>query len=142
MEAIDIRQIKLVIWDLDNTFWKGILSEGEVVLNDKNIRLVRSLADKGIVNSICSKNNFEEAKAKLEKYNIWGYFVFPSIDWCAKAPRIEHLIKTMKLRAANVLFIDDDSINLNEARFFLPDIMTLNASGIDQLAEKIEELPD
>lgn len=140
--SIDIRQIKLIIWDLDNTFWRGILSEGEVVLNDKNIRLVQSLIDKGIVNSICSKNNFEDAKAKLEKYDLWSCFVFPSIDWSAKAPRIEHLIKTMGLRAANVLFIDDDPVNLNEVRFFLPDIMTLNTAGIDWLAEKIEKLPD
>ena len=33
---IDIRSIKLIVWDLDDTFWKGTLSEGGAILPEKN----------------------------------------------------------------------------------------------------------
>ena len=56
---IDYSKIKLVIWDLDDTFWKGTLSEGPIVSIAENIQLVRDLTDRGIVNSICSKNDYK-----------------------------------------------------------------------------------
>ena len=49
---IDIKNIKLVIWDLDDTFWKGTLSEEDVTSINKNIMLVKELTRMGIVNSI------------------------------------------------------------------------------------------
>ena len=51
-------KIKLVIWDLDETFWKGTLSEEHVSIPEENRRLVLRMTDIGIVNSICSKNDF------------------------------------------------------------------------------------
>ena len=50
-------KIKLVIWDLDETFWQGTFSEGNVEIPDQNRRLIALLTDIGIVNSICSKND-------------------------------------------------------------------------------------
>ena len=61
----DITKTKLIIWDLDDTFWSGNLSEGDVVLKPEAIALVRELTTKGIMNSICSKNNFEDVKNKF-----------------------------------------------------------------------------
>ena len=54
---IDCNKIKLVIWDLDDTFWKGTISEEPVEQISRNIKLVRDLTDRGIVNTICSKND-------------------------------------------------------------------------------------
>ena len=51
-----MKQIKLVIWDLDNTFWDGVISEGTVT-NPKT-QILQQLVDRGIVNSICSRNDF------------------------------------------------------------------------------------
>lgn len=79
---MNLKNIKLVIWDLDDTFWKGTLSEGEIESNQKNIDAVKLLINKGIMNSICSKNDYEEVKNILKnKDKIWDIFVFPSIDW-------------------------------------------------------------
>ena len=50
-----MEKIKLVIWDLDDTFWNGVLSEDKVTFNERNIEIVKTLTDRGIVNSICSK---------------------------------------------------------------------------------------
>lgn len=50
---IDISKIILVNWDLDDTFWKGTLSEGPIEAASVNIQLVKNLTDRGIVNTIC-----------------------------------------------------------------------------------------
>ena len=49
--------VKLVVWDLDDTFWQGTLSEGPVVIDPDRVDLVRTLNRRGIVNAICSKND-------------------------------------------------------------------------------------
>ena len=61
--------VKIVIWDLDDTFWKGTLSEGNVRPVSKNIELVKELTDRGIMNSIVSKNDERKAMAVLKE---WG----------------------------------------------------------------------
>lgn len=131
----DFEKIKLVIWDLDETFWKGVLSEEEVNILPKNIQLIKRLTDVGIINSICSKNDYEKVKRKMNEWEIWDYFVFPSIDWSPKGARIQQLICDMQLRPANVLFIDDNPSNLEEARFFSKELMTMLP---DQLPELLE----
>ena len=121
----DFEKIKLVIWDLDETFWRGVLSEGEVDVPAENVQLVKRLTDVGIINSICSKNDYEEVQKKMLELGIWDYFVFSSIDWNPKGARIQQLISDMQLRPVNVLFIDDNPSNLEEARFFSPELITM-----------------
>ena len=116
---IDIKTIKCIIGDLDNTFWKGTISEDGfdgITIDEKNIELIKLLSAKGIINSICSKNDFDLCKKKLQEIKIWDYFVFPSIDWTAKAGRVAQLVKTMSLRAENILFLDDEPYNLNSVK--------------------------
>ena len=137
-EKIDFKKIKLVIWDLDDTFWKGTFSEEEVELIQENIELVKNLNYRGIVSSICSKNNSDDVIAFLKKKGIDDQFVFKSINWDAKAPRVQAIIKNMNLRDENVLFIDDNVRNLGEARYLCPNIMV---STPDILPELIQICP-
>lgn len=137
---IDLNTIKLVVWDLDETFWKGTLSEGSVVVPDENAQLVKDLTDCGIINSISSKNDFEPTKAKLQELGLWDYFVFPSINWDSKGPQLHNKIDRMALRAVNVLFLDDNPSNLGEARHFLPDIQTGGPECIKELVEQVADM--
>lgn len=130
-----MKQIKLVIWDLDETFWQGTLSEGPITYIPKNHDIVIELSRRGIVNSIVSKNNFEDAKRVLEKHGIWEYFVFPAIDWQPKGRLIADLIEQIQLRAENVLFIDDNHLNLAEAQHFNPGIQTAGPEILDRLLD-------
>ena len=129
-------KIKLVIWDLDDTFWNGTLSEGDVVLPHANVNLIKDLTDAGIVNSICSKNDFEPVKEKLQEAGIFDYFVFPSVNWESKGSRVQQLIKDMQLRSVNVLFLDDNHLNREEVKFFCPDIMV---GGPEDIATLISD---
>lgn len=136
----DITKTKLIIWDLDDTFWSGNLSEGDVVLKPETIALVRELTTKGIMNSICSKNNFEDVKNKfidLGLKDVWDLFVFVSIDWTPKGKRIQNIIKSMNLRNENVIFIDDNVSNINEAKFYSPNIMSATPEFINKIAEEL-----
>lgn len=138
--SINIKDIKLVIWDLDDTFWKGTLSEGPITCVDSNIKLVRDLTDCGIINSICSKNDAEPALFLLEKSGVKDLFVFPSINWSAKGDRIASMIKDMGLRPTNCLFIDDNTQNLREAEFFSPGLHTIVPDDIYSLIAQVQEL--
>ncbi|AWW30275.1 hypothetical protein DN752_09150 [Echinicola strongylocentroti] len=117
-----VENIKLVIWDLDETFWQGTLSEEGVTSIPENIDLVKKLSKRGIINSIVSKNDFNTAKAQLQKIGIWEYFVFPAIDWRPKGMLVSNIIENCQLRSTNVLFLDDNHSNLEEAKFYNPNI--------------------
>lgn len=133
MVAFD--SIKLVVWDLDETFWSGTLSEGGMRIPEDHLQLVRDLTDGGIINSICSKNDFEPVKQALEKAGIWDLFVFPSINWESKGPQLREKLDKMALRPVNVLFLDDNLSNLGEAKHFLPDIQTVGPEILPELIE-------
>lgn len=117
-------KIKLVIWDLDDTFWNGTITEGGAMIPPDHIRLLKQLTDIGIVNSICSKNDLEPVMEHLRQEGLAEYFVFPSVNWNPKGQRIRQLISDMQLRPANVLFLDDNPSNLGEAQHFCPELMT------------------
>ncbi len=122
-EEFPYENIKLIIWDLDDTFWQGILSEGEVIMPLSNADLVKSITDHGVVNSISSKNDEEPAMDEISKGGVADLFVFNNINWDDKGPQIAAKIKAMGLRAENVLFIDDNPRNLEEARFHAEGLM-------------------
>ena len=130
-----LQDIKLIIWDLDETFWNGTISEGggEVLKNENIIKFLQDTLDMGIMHSICSKNDFTVVKNKMLSWGIWDCFVFPSIDWSAKGKRVASIINTMKLRPVNVLFIDDNHQNLEEAKYFCIGIKTLTPDKIEKL---------
>ena len=131
-------RIKLIIWDLDETLWQGTLSEEQVTLPEAHARLIRQLTDIGIVNSICSKNDWEPVRAELIKLGLLEYFVFPSVSWEAKGARVKKLIEDMQLRPQNVLFLDDNHSNREEVSYFCPEIMVEGPEAIEQLCAQAD----
>lgn len=133
---IKLSDIKLIIWDLDDTFWNGTLSEGEVSTISNNVQFIYDTCDMGIMNSICSKNDFLTVKNKLQELGLWEYFIFPSIDWTAKGERIKEIISKTKLREENILFIDDNQLNLQEAKYYCPHISVLLPENLIDLYQE------
>lgn len=133
-------KLKLVIWDLDETFWKGTFSEGDVTIPNKNRELIKDLTDIGIVNSICSKNDESQIMNYLKEQDLTDYFVFPSINWLPKGARIKQLISDMQLRPSNVLFLDDSLSNLGEASFLCPEIMTGTPEIVPDLIADVQKV--
>jgi FkbH-like protein len=125
--------VRLVIWDLDETFWHGTLTEGEVRFVPEHGALVADLARRGIMSSICSKNDLAPVRALLETHGVWDHFIFPSISWEPKGQRIASLIETVQLRPQSVLFIDDNPMNLAEAQHYAPGLQVADPSLIAAL---------
>ncbi|HEY9676995.1 MAG TPA: hypothetical protein V6C76_03260 [Drouetiella sp.] len=120
------KTVKLVIWDLDDTFWQGTLSEEAIVPNFHNVELVKTLAARGIISSICSKNESQAVEEQLRKLDVWDYFVLPSISFQPKGINIASIISALQLRAENVVFIDDNPSVLAEAAFHCPGLVCLD----------------
>jgi FkbH-like protein len=129
------QKIKLIIWDMDETFWKGTLSEEKIEFLDENIQLLKTLTNRGIMNSISSKNEFENVKKKLVEKNLWEYFLFPKISWHPKGQQIRNTIFQMQLRPCNILFIDDNISNLKEAIFYNSELQILEPKYISKLID-------
>jgi FkbH-like protein len=128
--------VRLVIWDLDETFWKGTVTEGGITeYVQAHHDVVIALARRGIMSSICSKNDREPILKILQEKGIADYFVFPSINWEAKGPRLASLIETIQLRPATVMFIDDNPGNRGEAARFVPDLQIEDEHFIARLLD-------
>lgn len=127
--------IRLVIWDLDETFWDGTLTEGGITYRDDHHQLVIDLAKRGIMSAICSKNDFAPIQGLLEEKGLWDYFIFPSIDWSPKGPRIKAMLETIGLRVASTLFIDDNPMNLAQAEHANPGLNCALPEVIQHLRE-------
>ncbi|HZB90332.1 MAG TPA: HAD-IIIC family phosphatase [Stellaceae bacterium] len=128
-----VEPVRLVVWDLDETFWQGTLTEGGIRYQRDVHDLVIELCRRGIMSSICSKNDFERVKAVLVEQGIWDYFIFPSINWEPKGPRLQALVDTVQLRAPTIMFIDDNPMNLAEAKHFVPDLQVVDQTFIPQI---------
>lgn len=135
---IQFDKIKLVIWDLDDTFWEGTLSEGGITKCD-NVALIKDLTDCGIINAVCSKNDKDAAEIELTNLGVGDYFVFNSIDWTPKGPRIKQMLEDMGLRDVNVLFIDDNIVNLNEAKHYSPELMIAGPDILPELRNYVNQ---
>lgn len=125
-------EAKLIIWDLDDTLWSGTLAEGDAVeLNRTRADLIRSFNQHGLVSSLCSKNDPATARAALERFGLWDAFVFPRIAFAPKGEAVKQLIADMRLRPANVLFVDDNPHNLHEVAAAVPGIRIVDATSPD-----------
>jgi FkbH-like protein len=133
--AAELEKIRLVIWDLDEVFWGGTLTEGGIVWREENAKMVRTLAARGIISSICSKNDPEDVFRVLEEHAMRDHFVFPSISWEAKGPRLAALIANVQLRAPSVLFIDDNPLNRAEASAFVPGLQVRDEFCLSRLLD-------
>jgi FkbH-like protein len=126
------KQVKCVIWDLDETLWDGSLAENdEIVPRPHIIDLIRRLDEKGVVNSICSKNSHTTAQQALHNLGIWDYFLFPVIDFVPKGKTVTRIINNLQLRADNVVFVDDNSENRREVEYYCKNILTLDPNATE-----------
>lgn len=117
--------VKLIIWDIDGVLWKGSITEGgDTTLNPDVVAFIQQSESMGIIHSLCSINNLQTVRNKLSQ--IWDKFVFPSINLDPKGPRIKQIIENCQLRDTDVIFVDDNVINTNEATFYCPNLTTYN----------------
>jgi FkbH-like protein len=144
MTNVDTRQstppasalIKCVVWDLDHTLWKGVLLEDQEVTLHPNIHaIVQELDRRGILQSIASRNDYEQAMAKLRAYHLDQYFLYPQINWGSKAQALQTIAQSLNIGLDSLAFIDDQPFERDEVHFSCPQVLCLPATSIDTLLD-------
>lgn len=136
-------KIKLVIWDLDNTIWDGILLENKKIkLKTGIINIIEILDQRGILQSIASKNNYPLAFSKLKEYGIDHFFILPQINWNSKSMSIRYLSERLNIDPKFIAFIDDQKNELMEALYEFPNIKTIDSKNIGDILSMSSMSPD
>ncbi len=136
------KDIKCVVWDLDNTIWDGILVEDGISglkLKPRIVDTLQYLESKGIMNSISSKNDESIALKALKHFEILEYFIFPQISWKPKSQAVREIASQMNVGLDTFLFIDDSTFEREEVKNSIPEIRTIDALDYLKLFE-IEEI--
>lgn len=133
---------KLLILDLDNTLWGGIVGED----GWKNLRIgghdylgeafkdfqhkIKSLKNHGILLALCSKNNESTAIEAITKHPEMVLkledFVSYKINWKDKAENILEIAKELNLGLQSIVFFDDTPYERANVKERLPEVMVPN----------------
>lgn len=138
-DAIYGRSKKLLVLDLDNTLWGGILGDD----GRENLKLgapgavgeafaqfqkeIKALKNRGIALALASKNyednaldairNHPEMKLSVEDFSAWR------INWEDKAANIQNIAKELNLGLSSVVFIDDNPAERGRVAEALPEVL-------------------
>lgn len=128
---------KCVVLDLDNTLWGGVIGDdglsgiqiGELgtghAFSDFQAWL-KQLKNRGILLTVCSKNNESAAKEPFEKHpemvlRLEDFSMFVA-NWEDKASNIRRIQQTLNIGMDSVVFLDDNPFERNLVRSMIPEI--------------------
>lgn len=128
------KPVKCVIWDLDNTIWDGVLSENDdLKLKDNIVDIIKALDEMGILQSVASRNEYEDAIDKLRQFNLEEYFIYPEINWGAKSFSIKKIEENINISSDTFIFVDDQVMERDEVTFALPQVLCIDALDYQSL---------
>lgn len=124
-------KVKCVVWDLDNTLWDGVLVEDgyeKLRLKPAIRQILEQLDQRGILQSVASKNNQEEAWAVLKKAQLDEFFLAPQISWLPKSEAVQEVARQLNIGLDSLLFVDDSEFERRQVSAVLPEVRTLDAA--------------
>ena len=122
------KKIKCLVWDLDNTLWDGtLLEDANVTLRPGVVDVIKVLDERGILQSIASKNEYDHAMAKLEALGLAEYFLYPQISWNSKAKAVQTIAESINIGVDTLAFIDDQPFEREEVNYSLPEVLCVDA---------------
>jgi FkbH-like protein len=139
LRAVSGRARKLIVVDLDDTLWGGILGEvgwrglrlgGHDPIGEAHVDFqhsLKALTRRGVILGIASKNDettalqaiqdHPEMVLRLDDFAGWR------IDWGDKAGNIADLVQSLNLGLDAVVFLDDNPAERGRVRDALPDVL-------------------
>jgi len=122
------KEIKCLVWDLDNTLWDGTLAEGaQVALRDGAAEVVAELDRRGVLQSIASRNHYDDAMDALSRTGLKEYFLYPQISWGNKSDAVREIAKQLNIGLDSLAFIDDEPTERAEVAFHIPEVLAIDA---------------
>lgn len=157
MHALQAQPRKLIVLDLDNTLWGGVIGDdgltgislgadrgtGEAFLEFQ--RALLRLERHGIVLAICSKNTERVASQAIEAHPEMllrlDHFAAWRINWQDKVGNIVEICNELNLGLAATVFIDDSPAERDQVRTALPDVLVPEwPSAPERYVEALESL--
>lgn len=130
------RPIKCVVWDLDNTLWQGVLMEGGgSELITPAMDAILALDERGILQSIASRNDHDSALRRLAERGVSNLFLYPQIHWGSKSASLSRLSELLNLGLDSFAFVDDDPFERDEVRHQHPDVLCLHPANLAELLQ-------
>ncbi|WP_158006514.1 HAD-IIIC family phosphatase [Acidithiobacillus thiooxidans] len=129
--------VKLIITDLDNTLWRGVLAEEDEIVPWQHtegwpLGYAEALLEckrRGILLAICSKNDEGPTRERFQQ--LWGQrlrledFCSVQINWQPKSQNIAEILRITNMLPDYALFIDDNPLEIAEVTREYPQIRTL-----------------
>src|SRR6267143_1261866 len=135
------RIAKVLVVDLDNTLWGGVIGEdgmtgikvGPEYPGAAYQALHRALLDmsrKGILLAVCSKNNLDDAMEALEKHPGMlvraKHFAAMRINWTDKAQNLREIAQELNVGIDALAFLDDNPFEREQVRAALPEVTVID----------------
>ncbi|MGC9501135.1 HAD-IIIC family phosphatase [Streptomyces sp. WG7] len=134
--------VKCLVWDLDNTLWQGtLLEDGMVTPPAAVVELIAELDRRGILQSVASKNDHDQAWKQLEALGVAEYFVLPRIGWGPKSDSVREIAAELNFALDTIAFVDDQPAERAEVQFHLPAVRCYAAEQLPELAALPEFSP-
>jgi FkbH-like protein len=129
---------KVAVLDLDNTLWGGVIGDdglGGIEIGDTSPRgeafkafqqYLASLAERGVLLAVSSKNDREKAVEPFEKHPEMALrmkdFVSFKANWLPKSENIRQIAAELNLGLDSMVFIDDNPAEIEIVRQFVPEV--------------------
>jgi FkbH-like protein len=129
---------KVAVLDLDNTLWGGVIGDdglSGIEIGDTSPRgeafkafqqYLASLAARGVLLAVCSKNDYDKAAEPFEKHPEMALrmsdFVSFKANWQPKSDNIRQIAAELNLGLDSLVFIDDNPAEIEIVRQFVPEV--------------------
>ncbi len=135
--AVAGKVYKVLVCDLDNVLWGGIVGENGVngvELSEDGVgkvyrdvqKTIRALKQLGVLLTINSKNNEDDVREIFAKNRMmalaWEDFVVPHINWNNKAENMQAIAGQLNLGTDSLVFIDDSPQERMLIRETMPEV--------------------
>ncbi|MGC1304953.1 MAG: HAD-IIIC family phosphatase [Caulobacteraceae bacterium] len=127
---------KVLVWDLDETLWTGVLAEDGpdgVRPRPEAMAAIKALDARGLLQSIASKNDAAEGLEALRRHGLTDYFLHPEINWGPKSQSIGRIAQRLDLGLDSFVFIDDQPFERAEVQAGQPKVRTLTHVEVEGL---------
>jgi FkbH-like protein len=138
---------KVIICDLDNTLWHGLIGDGAVSHWTERQATLLKLRKKGFLLAICSKNDPKNVHWRGGTL-CEDDFACQQINWDAKSGNIRRIAQILNLKTKDFIFIDDRPDERALVTASMPEITVLDAdspatwSQLSLLASMLSENSD
>lgn len=143
---------KAIIFDCDNTLWKGVVGEDGIEGIDMSPtskfgkfyhfvqRIAVYLSKRGVIVGLCSKNNEQDVLDVLRNHKDMilneDHIVIKKINWLDKASNLRDIASELNIGIDSLIFVDDSDFEINLIKEQVPEIFTI------QVPTLISDYPD